>query len=398
MMATVSKSSALPKCSFAVSREWLLDRPGLLRAIGGSLSLKDVKHIDFSRGKLAVLTVGSLDACRQLVDRGFQFQGADVKVRPYDSGSVTVRVSGCWYELSDAALSTALSCHCKILYGPDREFVNIDDVLVETDTRVFQCALTKPVPPSLAIGSGKVRVWHKNQGVLCFKCHEEGHIAKNCPLDIEKIASPELKTRTAVATQTRERPPSRANDSNDTGKENGSGSALISNSGARATSSGGTCTHVHSETADNPHAKSLDTTDPAPNNNSPSPAFTPGQASFPQVVSRGKAQRSSPDEDGFQVAHGRKAFRRGATVVPPVPIVLSDLFQTLRSANDAPLTQVNSLESSKNTPKNTPSTQISSQNCKPCGSKEEDPQVAWVKEQCERERQKLSERVRSRGS
>ena len=176
MMETVDNSGSLPKCCFSLSREWLSDQTSLLRALGKSIDLQKVKHADFFRGKFAVLTLDSWDAAQNFVQRGFEYADDHLKVRLYNQDLVTVKVPGCWYGLGDSALSSTLSGYCNILHGPDREYVDVDGVEVETDTRIYQCIVKKPVPPSFQIDLGKVRVWHRGQGILCYVYNQQGHI------------------------------------------------------------------------------------------------------------------------------------------------------------------------------------------------------------------------------
>ena len=71
MMETVGSSGALPKCSFLLPKAGPLDRADVLRALGCSISLSDVKHIDFSRNRVAVVTVATWDGVRKLVSGAF---------------------------------------------------------------------------------------------------------------------------------------------------------------------------------------------------------------------------------------------------------------------------------------------------------------------------------------
>ena len=86
---------SLPKCSFRLRTEWSKDYQGLLEAIGGTISLSSVRHLDLSRGRLGVLTVGYEADWQKLLDKGFHYEGVHVSVGPFDVDAVSVLITGC---------------------------------------------------------------------------------------------------------------------------------------------------------------------------------------------------------------------------------------------------------------------------------------------------------------
>ena len=171
---------ALPKCSFRLRPEWSKDYRGILEAIAEAISLASIRHLDLSRGRLGVVTISFEADCQQLVNTGFTYGQEHVSVSPFDVDAVSVRITGCWFELNDAVLSSALSQFGKVVSGPTRDKIVIGDCTIETDTRSVICVLSKSLPPFLQIGDKKVRVSHRGQEKTCFHCNGIGHIAKNC--------------------------------------------------------------------------------------------------------------------------------------------------------------------------------------------------------------------------
>ena len=177
---TVCKMSALAKCCFRFEREWPRDYLSLLEAIGASIRLSEVRHFDTSRSGLVVLTLSSEAECQKLITCGFSWNNVKVSVLPFVPNAVTVRLTGCWFELKDSAIWRALAQYGKVVSEPSHATIAIGDFNVETDTRVVICVLSKPLPTSLEIGRGKLRVHHRGQVQSCFLCGEEGHFAREC--------------------------------------------------------------------------------------------------------------------------------------------------------------------------------------------------------------------------
>lgn len=157
------------------------DYQSLLKAIGGRISLKEVRHVDTSRSGLVVLTFANAAECGKLQQSGFTWNDMKVAVQPFVPDAVSVRITGCWYELDNNAISSALSPYGKVVSGPTRECIVIGDCKIETDVRLVTCVLSKSLPASLGIGPRKVRVHHRGQVNACFMCQEEGHFARDCP-------------------------------------------------------------------------------------------------------------------------------------------------------------------------------------------------------------------------
>ena len=361
---------ALSKCSFQLQREEPRDYESVLKAIGDSISLKGVRHLDLSRPQLGVVTFNSEAECARLVKTGFTYNDVKLSVRHFDIDAVVVRVTGCWYELDDAVICTAVSQFGKILRGPDRESITLDGCNVETDTRTLTCILSKALPPSFVIGNKRVRVSHRGQPKTCFRCSQEGHIAKECPViataaqNLGKLA-PNLETNSTMTKKNTDQKSDGLKSFADTARtgsastarsaspvptvSNSNGSETVSVSGSRGQKSKTQSSHSNATSAASrarsstgsgaatktSHSAGAGTTTPARTASSRTPTSNASsstqQPNAPTTgLFYGKRARASPEDvaDGFR-APEKRATRRPPSVQAQSSPALSQRFAPL---------------------------------------------------------------------
>ena len=150
--------------------------PLLVRA----LHEREISALQFLRGGLARVTVGSSAYQEELLASDFMFEDTPITVTPADRPTISIYLLDLPVEISDDSVRSALESFGDVFSV--RSTVYKDFPSIRNGTRVLLMSVKQPIPSSLNVLGFTCRTWYPGQPAFCSICRQSGHLPRACLL------------------------------------------------------------------------------------------------------------------------------------------------------------------------------------------------------------------------
>ena len=146
-----------------------------------SVDVPKVHCVQFIRNGLVRVTFDDTVSCEAALSSGVVFRGARLPVSPVSARSRQVYVRDLPVEVSESFVEAALSSYGTVHAVTAMEHTGYPGLL--NGTRLVKIVLEKDIPSSLHISGFECRVWYRGQPQACVICHSYRHRVRECPLN-----------------------------------------------------------------------------------------------------------------------------------------------------------------------------------------------------------------------
>ena len=146
-----------------------------------SLDLPNVLAIQFVPNGVVRVTYKEIAQCDAALGSGIVFRGAPLRVAPVDSRTRLVYVRDLPVEIPDDDLQVFLRAFGVVHSVSTQTHPGMPHV--SSGTRVVKVSLAKDLPSSARVSGYDVRFWYRGQPQACPVCRSFGHRVKDCPLN-----------------------------------------------------------------------------------------------------------------------------------------------------------------------------------------------------------------------
>ena len=151
--------------------------PELLKCV----DVPKVRCVQFIRNGLVRVTFDDTVSCEAALSSGVVFRGVRLPVAPVSLRSRLVYVRDLPAEVPESLVQVALSSYGTVHSVSAMEHTGYPGLL--NGTRLVKIVLEKDIPSSLHISGFECRVWYRGQPQACVICHSYRHRVRECPLN-----------------------------------------------------------------------------------------------------------------------------------------------------------------------------------------------------------------------